>query len=144
VTPYCPDHDFRPFTLLFTFEYFLDCLKNQVVGSLNYSVRLRVVYRCEGDLCPNLMAEILEHGTIKILGVVDSDLMWNSIATDVVLPEELLDGGRGYIGNRLCFNPFGEILHCDYGESVVSLCCYKFTNDVDALPLQGPRLGIQL
>jgi hypothetical protein len=28
------------------------------------------------------MAEILEHGTIKILGIVDRDLLWNSIATD--------------------------------------------------------------
>jgi hypothetical protein len=39
------------------------------------------------------MIEILEHGTIKILGIVDVDLLWNSIATDDVLPKELLDGG---------------------------------------------------
>jgi hypothetical protein len=132
VAPHDPRHDFRPFTLLFTFEYFLDGLKNQAISPLDYSVRLRVVYGCEGDLRSNLMAEILEHGTIKILGVVDCDLMWNSIATDDVLLEELLDGGRGYIGNRLHFNPFDKVLHCDYSESVVSLCRCKFTNDIDA------------
>jgi hypothetical protein len=84
------------------------------------------------------MAEILEHGTIKILGIVDRDLLWNFIATDDALPEEFLDSGRGYVGNRLRFNTFGEVLHCDYSESVVFLCWCKFTNDVDAPPLQGP------
>jgi hypothetical protein len=121
VAPYCPRHDFRPFALLFTFEYFLDCLKNQGVGSLNCSVRLRVVYRCKGDLRPNLMADILKHGTIKVLGVVDSDLLWHSIATDYVLPEEFLVGGGGYVGSRPRFNPLGEVLHYDYSKSVISL-----------------------
>jgi hypothetical protein len=69
-----------------------------------------VVYGCEGDLRPNPMAEILEHGTIKILGVVNYDLLWNSVATDDVLPEEFLNGGRGYVGNRLRFDPHGEAL----------------------------------
>jgi hypothetical protein len=40
VTPYFPWHDLCPFSLLFTFEYFLDRLKNQGVGSLNCSVGL--------------------------------------------------------------------------------------------------------
>jgi hypothetical protein len=68
------------------------------------------------------MAEILEHDTIKILGIVDCDLLWNSIATDDVLPEEFWDDDRGYVGNMLRFNPFGEVLNCDYSESIVSLC----------------------
>jgi hypothetical protein len=80
-----------------------------------------VVYGWEGDIHPNLMAEIPEHGTVKILGVVNHDLLWNSIATNDVLPEEFFDGGGGYVGNGVCFNPFGEVLHCDYGKSVVSL-----------------------
>jgi hypothetical protein len=45
------------------------------------------------------MAEILEHDTIEILGVVDCDLLWNSIVTNDVLPKEFLDGCGGYIGN---------------------------------------------
>jgi hypothetical protein len=81
-----------------------------------------VVYRCEGDLRPDLVTEIIEHGTIKILDVVDGDLLWNSIATDDVLPEEFLDGGGGYVGYRLRFYPFGEVFHYDDDESVVSLC----------------------
>jgi hypothetical protein len=103
-----------------------------------------VLYGCEGDLRPNLIVEILEHGTIKILGVIDCDLLWNSIAIDDVLPEELLDGGRGYVGNTLCFNPFGEVLHYDYSESVVSLSWCKSINDIDAPSLEGPRWGDQL
>jgi hypothetical protein len=43
VAPDCPWHDLRPFALLFAFEYFLDCLKNQGVGCLNCFVRLWVV-----------------------------------------------------------------------------------------------------
>jgi hypothetical protein len=95
VTPYCPGHDLYPFALLFTFEYFLDCLKNQGVSSLNCSIGLRVVYRCEGDLHPNPVIGILEHGTIKLLSIVDNDLLGNSMATDDVLPKEFLDGGGG-------------------------------------------------
>jgi hypothetical protein len=68
------------------------------------------------------MTEILEHGTIKILDIINSDLLWHSIATDDVLLEEFLDGGRGYVGNRLRFNPFGELFHCNHDKSVVSPC----------------------
>jgi hypothetical protein len=81
-----------------------------------------VVYRCEGDLRLDLMAETLEHGTFKILGIVNRDLLWNSIAIDDVVSEEFLNGGGGCVGDRLRFNPFGEVLHCDYSEIVVSLC----------------------
>jgi hypothetical protein len=67
------------------------------------------------------MADILKHGTIKVLSVVDSDLLWHSIATDYVLPEEFLVGGGGYVGSRPRFNPLGEVLHYDYSKSVISL-----------------------
>jgi hypothetical protein len=46
-----------------------------------------VVHICEGDLHSDLMAEILKHGTIKVLGVIHRDLLRNSVATDDVLPE---------------------------------------------------------
>jgi hypothetical protein len=144
VTPYFPEHDLCPFALLLAFEYFLDCLKNQSVGSLNCSVGLWVVYRSEGDLRPDLVTEIIEHDTIKILGIVDCDLLRNSIAIDDVLSEEFLDGCGGYVGYRLRFNPFGEVFHCDNDESVVSLCWCKFTHDIDAAPLQGLGWGYQL
>jgi hypothetical protein len=90
------------------------------------------------------VAEILEHDAIEILGVVDGYLLWNSIATDDVLLKEFLDVGERYVGSRLHFNPFGEVFHCNDDKSVVSLCWCKFTNDVNALPLQGPRWGNQL
>jgi hypothetical protein len=121
VTPYCPLHDLHPFALLLTFEYFFDCLKNQGVVSLHCTVGLWVIYRCEGDLHPDLVTEILKHGTIKILGIVNYYLLRDSVTTDDSLLEKFLDGGGGYIGYWLRFNPFGEVLDCDNGEGVVSL-----------------------
>jgi hypothetical protein len=91
-----------------------------------------MVYGHEGDFRLNLVAEILEHGTIKVFSVVDCDLLWNSIATDDVLPEEFLDGHRGNIGDGLCLDPLGEILHCHDGERVFSFCWSEIANDIDA------------
>jgi hypothetical protein len=94
-----------------------------------------VVYGCEGDLRPDLVIEILEHGTINVLGIIDGNLPGNPIATYDVLQEEFLDGGIGCVHYRLCFNPFGEVFHCDDGEAVVSLCRCKLAHDVYAPPL---------
>jgi hypothetical protein len=138
MTLYCPWHDLHPFALLLTFEYFLDCLKNQCVSSFNCSIGLWVIYRCKGDLRPDLMSEILEHGTIEILGIVDGDLLRNSVMTDGVMLEKFLDGGRGYICYWFRFNPFGEVLNCNNGEGVVSLCWCKFSHNIDGPPLPGP------
>jgi hypothetical protein len=90
------------------------------------------------------VAEILEQGTIKVLGIVNGDLLRNSIATDDVLPEELLDGGKGCVHYRLHFNPFSEVFHYDNGEGVVSLPWCKLTHDVYASPLLGPGWSNQL
>jgi hypothetical protein len=81
-----------------------------------------------------LMTEILEHATIKVLSVVNYDLLWNSIVTNDILLEEFLDGSRGYVGDELRFDPIGEIFYCYNGESVVSLCWREFANDIDAPP----------
>jgi hypothetical protein len=90
------------------------------------------------------VTEILEQGTIKILGIVNGDLLRYNVATDDVLLEKILDGGRRYIGYRFHFNPFGEVLHCNNGEGVISLCRCNFSHDIDAPPLQGPGLSYQL
>jgi hypothetical protein len=83
------------------------------------------------------MTEILEHGTIKILGIVNSYLLRDSVTTDDVLLEKFLDSGRGYIGYWLRFNPFGEVLDCNNDEGVVSLGWGEFAHDINAPPLQG-------
>jgi hypothetical protein len=88
---------------------------------LHCPVGLRVIYRCEGGLHPDLVIEILKHDSIEILGIVHCYLLRDSITIDDVLPEKFLDGGGGYIGYWLHFNPFGEVLNCDNGEGVVSL-----------------------
>jgi hypothetical protein len=135
---YCLWHDLRPLAFFLAFEYFLNCLKNQSVGSFYCLVRLRVIHICEGDLRPDLMTEILEHGTIKILGIANSYLLRNSVTTDDVLPEKLLNSGGGYVGYRLRFNPFGKVLDHDNGECVISLGWCEFPPDVDAPLLQRP------
>jgi hypothetical protein len=86
--------------------------------------------------------DILEHATIKILSIVDCDLLWNSIATDDVLLEEFLDGHDCYVGDGLHLDPLGEVFYFHYGEGVVSLCWREFANDIDAPPLYGPGWGI--
>jgi hypothetical protein len=96
-----------------------------------------VVCICEGDHCPDLVTEILVHGTIEILVIVDGDLLRYFVAIDDVLLEKFLDAGGGYIGYMFCFNPFGEVLHCDDGKGVISLCWCKFAHYIDAPPLQG-------
>jgi hypothetical protein len=84
------------------------------------------------------MTEILEHGAIEILGVVDGYLLRDSLMTDDILPNKLLNSGGGYVGYRLRFNPFGEILDHDNGKGVVSLGWCQFAHDVDDPLLQWP------
>jgi hypothetical protein len=71
--------------------------------------------------------------TIKIISIVDGDLLRNSIVTNDVLPKEFLDGGEGYVGYRLRFNQLGEVFYYGNDESVISRC--EFTQDVYTLPL---------
>jgi hypothetical protein len=91
-----------------------------------------VIYKCEGDLRPDLMTGILEHGTIEILGIVNGYLFRNSVTTYDVLPDKLLNSGEGYIGYQLRFNPFGKVLDRDNDEGVGSLGWCEFAHDVDA------------
>jgi hypothetical protein len=67
------------------------------------------------------VTKIIEHCTIEILGVIDGDLLRDSVTTDDVLPEKFLDGGGGYVGYGLRFDPFGEVLYCDNGKGVIPL-----------------------
>jgi hypothetical protein len=103
-----------------------------------------VIYRCEGGLRAYLVTEILEHATVKVLNIVECDLLWNSIMVDNVLPEKFLYSCRGHVGDRLRINPLGELFHSYYSESVISLCSCEFADDIDAPPLQWPRRSDQL
>jgi hypothetical protein len=94
-----------------------------------------VIYKCEGDLRPDLRTEILKHDTIKILGIVDGYLLRDSVMTDDVLSKKFLDAGGSYIGYWLHFNPFYEALYCDNDKGVVSLGWCEFAHDIDAPPL---------
>jgi hypothetical protein len=71
-----------------------------------------MVYGCEGNLCSDLVIEILEHCIVKILGIVDYDVPGNAIATDDILLEELFDVCRAYVCDEFCLN----------GEGVIALC----------------------
>jgi hypothetical protein len=121
VVPYCPWHDLRLFTFLFTLEYFLDCFKYQGIDPFYCTIRLWVVYRCECDLRFDLLTEILEHCTIKVLCVIDRNVVGNAIVTDDILLEELFDCCRAYICDRLRLNPLCEVLDCHHDERVIAL-----------------------
>jgi hypothetical protein len=68
-----------------------------------------------------LIAEILEHVIVKLLGIVDGDFSRNTKMIDDVLPEKILNGSGAYVGDRLHLNPLCEILNCYDGEGVVAL-----------------------
>jgi hypothetical protein len=80
-----------------------------------------VVYGYEGDLHSDLVAEILEHCIVKILGVVHCNVLWDVEAADYVWPEEFFYCSGAYICDRLRLNPFHKVLDRHNGEGVVSL-----------------------
>jgi hypothetical protein len=51
------------------------------------------------------MAEILEHCIIKILCVINYEVLRDTIAADDILPDEFFDGCRDYVCDGLCLNP---------------------------------------
>jgi hypothetical protein len=75
------------------------------------------------------------HVIAKVFGVVNNDLLWDSIATDNILLEKLFNSQGGYVGDWLRFNPFHEVFHCHNGKGVIALCWSKFADNVDAPPL---------
>jgi hypothetical protein len=94
-----------------------------------------MVYGCEGDLRPDLVAEILEHAAVEVLSNVNCDLLQNSMAIDNGLLEEVFDGHGGYVGDGLRLNPLGKVFYCHNDEGVVVLSWHEFANDIDAPPL---------
>jgi hypothetical protein len=75
----------------------------------------------EGHLRSNLMAEILEHVVVGLLGIVNGDFSWDTIAAEDVLPEKFLDGCGAYARDKRCLNLFCEILNYYNGKGVVAL-----------------------
>jgi hypothetical protein len=64
-----------------------------------------MVYICHDNLRSDLMAEILEHCIIKILCVINYEVLRDTIAADDILPDEFFDGCRDYVCDGLCLNP---------------------------------------
>jgi hypothetical protein len=49
-----------------------------------------MLYICEGNLRTNLVTKIPEHVTVKVFGIVNCDLLWDSVTTNNVLLEKNL------------------------------------------------------
>jgi hypothetical protein len=81
-----------------------------------------MVYKCEGNLCFDLIAEILEHSIVEILGVIDFDVSRDAIAADDILLEEFFDGCGAYVSDGLCLNPFHKVLSCHDIKGIVAMC----------------------
>jgi hypothetical protein len=75
----------------------------------------------EGNLCSNLMTEILEQIVVELLGIVNGDFLSDTVAANDVLLEKFLDGCRAYVCDRLRLDSLCEIFNCDNGEGVVAL-----------------------
>jgi hypothetical protein len=67
------------------------------------------------------MAEILEHVIVKLFGIINCDFSRNPKMIDDILPEELLDYRRAYVGDWFCLDPLGKILDFYNGEGVIAL-----------------------
>jgi hypothetical protein len=91
-----------------------------------------------------LLTEILKHYAIKVLGIINCNLLRNPIAADDVLPEKFLDGCGAYNSHGLHFNPFGKVLDRDNGEGVIAFCGCEFVDNINDLVLQGPQRSYQL
>jgi hypothetical protein len=120
VTSYYPWLELGPFAFFLTFEDLLDCLEYERVGPFHCPVGLRLVYRGEGNLRSDLLTKILEHCTVKILGIVNCDMSGNTIETNDILPKELFDDCGAYVCDRFCLNPLREVLDCHNGEGTIS------------------------
>jgi hypothetical protein len=91
------------------------------VGPPYCTIRLRVIHRCEGNLCSDMLAKVFEHCAVKELYVVDGDMSGDAIAADDVLPEDFFYCCRAYIVERLRSDPLHEIFDRHDGERVVAL-----------------------
>jgi hypothetical protein len=121
VTSYCLWLGFDPFAFFLTFKNFLYRFEYQGVGPFCNPVGLRVVYRWKGDL-HSLMEKILEHRVVKILGIIDCDMLWDTVTIDDVWTEEFFYGCEAYISHWLRLDPFHEVLDGHDGEGVIALC----------------------
>jgi hypothetical protein len=122
LTQYGPGHDLRPFALLFAVEYFLKLPKKSrrwLTQLLRWIVGGTLMWRRHLSESNDKNPWTWHYQNTSC---VNGDLLWNSITTDDILPKEFLDSSRGYVGDGLRFDPFGEVLHCDNGKGVVSLC----------------------
>jgi hypothetical protein len=57
----------------------------------------------------------------ELFCIADRDCSRDTKMTDDVLLEKFLDCRRACVGDRLRFNPFGEIFNCYNGEDVIAL-----------------------
>jgi hypothetical protein len=110
-----------PFALLVVEKSFLDGSENLVVGALDDTVGLWVVYRGEDRLGANGETEVPKVLAVKLFAVVNCEFGRDSESADNVLPEELLGGLRRYCGYCSSLDPLGEILDGNEGEFEVPL-----------------------
>jgi hypothetical protein len=81
-----------------------------------------VIYRCKGNLCSDLLTQILEHCIVEVLGVVDCNVLGNAVAIDDILLEELFNSCGDDVCDRFFLNPLCEVLDCHHDEGVIALC----------------------
>ena len=87
-------------------DVFLDADEDDVIGSFDGSVGLRVVHRTKAKFGSQLRTKLSECGAIKLFAVVDDDLLRDAEAAYNILPEELLQGCSYDVSKCLGFDRF--------------------------------------
>ena len=77
-------------------------------------------------------AEVSEEVAIELFPIISDQHLWQTKMTYYILQNKALyfEGGDG--GERLCFNPLGEVINSNYCKLCLPLAFGKWANYVNA------------
>ena len=79
---------------------------------------------------PYLLIEVPQLFIDELSAVVGDDGMGQAKTADDVLPNERMDLPSGDVGQGLCFDPLGEVIHGDYYELFLRSADGEWPDDV--------------
>jgi len=102
-------HLIFPF-IFFLIEFFLQAVKDSLVGSFSLAVGLRMYDGSESSLAPKGAKVIGEFGGVKLSAVIEDHDARDAKASDYVLLDKSSNFGCGDGGNGFSVYPFGEVV----------------------------------
>ena len=127
--------------MLFRSQHFLKSAHYDLVNSFSLSIPLGISWSGI-PVCNSQFTAISPKGfTVKLKSIVLDEGMRYFKASDDVLLEKFLYIHISDVRQRLCFNPFGEIVCADQQIFLVSRCFRKWANNIQAPLCKRPRTG---